>query len=114
MHKTVLMKEAVSALVTRPAGSYIDGTFGRGGHSMEILRHLSPDGSLLAVDRDPEAILFAKILADGDPRVRVFHGLFSELPLKLRSNSKTEVDGIILDLGVKVSRVSREFDPASS
>ena len=100
MHETVLLKEAVKALVTRPAGSYIDGTFGRGGHSAEILRNLSKDGNLLAVDRDPEAIVSATKLARADCRLQVFHGLFSELPIRINSYSVKDIDGILLDLGV--------------
>ena len=94
MHETVLLNEAVEALITKPGGSYIDGTFGRGGHSKEILKRLSPEGNLLAVDRDPEAIICAKTIAESDPRLRVFKGLFSDLPLKIRFASQAEVHQI--------------------
>ncbi len=100
MHETVLLKEAVKALITKPSGTYIDATFGRGGHSKEILKELSPEGSLLAVDRDPEAILYAMKLAAVDSRLKVYKGLFSELSLMIGSTSRDEVDGVLLDLGV--------------
>jgi len=58
-HRTVLLHEAVDALVHRPDGTYVDGTFGRGGHSRLILSRLSPEGRLLAIDRDPEAVAHA-------------------------------------------------------
>ena len=100
MHETVLLNEAVGALITKPSGSYIDGTFGRGGHSKAILKKLSPEGNLLAVDRDPEAIICARKIAEEDSRLKVYKGLFSELSLKTEATSQVEVDGILLDLGV--------------
>ena len=100
MHETVLLNEAVSALITKPSGSYIDGTFGRGGHSKVILKKLSPEGSLLAVDRDPDAIVCARKMAEEDSRLKVYKGLFSELSLKTEATLQDEVDGILLDLGV--------------
>ena len=100
MHNTVLLQEAVQYLITSPRGKYVDGTFGRGGHSIEILKHLSPEGTLLAVDRDPDSVACAKEIADGDPRFKFYKGLFSELPSKLKSHSMSAVDGILLDLGV--------------
>ena len=67
MHQTVLLREAVDALVTTSGGFYVDGTFGRGGHSVELLQRLDEDGRLLAVDKDPEAataaVRFALFLA---------------------------------------------------
>ena len=100
MHETVLLNEAVKALITKPSGNYIDGTFGRGGHSKAILKKLSAEGSLLAVDRDPEAIICASKIAEKDSRLKVYKGLFSELSLTTQAAFQVEVDGILLDLGV--------------
>ncbi|MAT94720.1 MAG: 16S rRNA (cytosine(1402)-N(4))-methyltransferase [Halioglobus sp.] len=100
MHQTVLLHEAVDALVTRPGGFYIDGTFGRGGHSRELLARLDDNGRLLAVDKDPAAAAVAAELAAGEPRFEFFHGSFARLPHQLRRMGIDAVDGILLDLGV--------------
>ena len=100
MHQTVLLREAVDALVTTPAGYYVDGTFGRGGHSRLILEHLNGDGRLLAVDKDPEAAAVADAMTRDDPRLTFFHGSFAELPDQLQRMGIAAVDGILLDLGV--------------
>ncbi len=100
MHKTVLLREAVEALVTRPGGCYVDGTFGRGGHSRAVLDRLGPEGRLLGIDKDPAAEAEALKLAEGDPRFRFFHGSFALLPHQLRRMGIGAVDGILLDLGV--------------
>ena len=100
MHETVLLREAVSALVTTPGGYYVDGTFGRGGHSRLILENLDSDGHLLAVDKDPSAAAVAEAMADSDSRLTFFHGSFAELPDQLQRMGIAAVDGILLDLGV--------------
>jgi len=100
MHQTVLLREAVDALVTSPAGFYVDGTFGRGGHSRYLLDCLDPDGRVLGVDKDPAAQLAAEKLAEVEPRFAFFHGSFAELPEQLRRMGIAAVDGILLDLGV--------------
>jgi len=100
MHQTVMLREAVEALVTRPAGFYVDGTFGRGGHSRHLLACLNADGRVLGVDKDPEAIADAIKLASVEPRFQFFHGSFAELPAQLTSMGVDTVDGILLDLGV--------------
>ncbi len=100
MHQTVLLREAVNALVTDPAGIYVDGTFGRGGHSRYLLELLDDTGRLLAVDKDPAAAITARELAEGEPRFEFFHGSFAELPRQLRRMGIEAVDGILLDLGV--------------
>ena len=100
MHQTVMLREAVEALVTRPAGFYVDGTFGRGGHSRHLLACLNADGRVLGVDKDPEAIADANKLAGVEPRFQFFHGSFAELPAQLTSMGVDAVDGILLDLGV--------------
>ena len=100
MHQTVLLREAVDALVTNPAGFYVDGTFGRGGHSRYLLSLLEGDGALLGVDKDPLACAEAQALAAGEPRFEFYHGSFARLPQQLRRMGIDAVDGILLDLGV--------------
>ena len=70
-HITVLLEEAVEALNVRPGGCYLDGTFGRGGHSRRILDHLGPEGRLLGFDKDPQAIATGQALAAEDPRFEI-------------------------------------------
>lgn len=100
MHQTVLLREAVEALVTSPGGFYVDGTFGRGGHSRHLLQQLNADGRVLGVDKDPAAEAAALELAANEPRFQFFHGSFAELPGELRRMGVDAVDGILLDLGV--------------
>ena len=100
MHQTVLLREAVDALVTSRDGYYVDGTFGRGGHSREILAVLSGEGRLLAIDKDPQAIEVASQFKEGDDRFAFEHGSFAQLPHQLRRKGIGAVDGILLDLGV--------------
>jgi len=100
-HETVLRQEAVELLVTDPDGVYIDGTFGRGGHSREILRRLGPGGRLLAIDKDPEAIAAALALQAEDPRLVVCHGSFADMTrLAADGLQVRQVAGVLLDLGV--------------
>ncbi|MDD7804060.1 MAG: 16S rRNA (cytosine(1402)-N(4))-methyltransferase RsmH [Endozoicomonas sp. (ex Botrylloides leachii)] len=96
-HKTVMLAEAVEALVTRPEGVYIDGTFGRGGHSRAILKCLANTGRLLGIDKDPRAVEEGCSLSAVDNRFTVYHGSFTELG-SLPDIEK--IDGILLDLGV--------------
>ena len=100
MHQTVLLQEAVKALVTHPDGFYVDGTFGRGGHSRCLLECLDERGHVLAVDKDQTAQLAAQQLIEGEPRFEFFHGSFAQLPHQLRGMGIDAVDGILLDLGV--------------
>ena len=100
MHQTVLLREAVDALVTTPAGFYVDGTFGRGGHSRYLLERLDEHGRVLGVDKDPAAQAVAEQLAGSEPRFTFFHGSFAELPHQLHRMGIDAVDGILLDLGV--------------
>jgi 16S rRNA (cytosine1402-N4)-methyltransferase len=99
-HDTVLLHEAVDALVGNPAGIYVDGTFGRGGHSREILRRLAPEGRLLACDKDEDAERAAAELAADDARFSFARGSFADLPAMLDERGLDAVDGILLDLGV--------------
>lgn len=95
-HVSVLLAESVSALSVRADGSYLDGTFGRGGHSREILSLLSPSGQLMAVDKDPAAEASAKALAD-DSRFKFVAGSFADISNFVSDGS---LNGILLDLGV--------------
>ncbi|SUY03045.1 S-adenosyl-methyltransferase MraW [Citrobacter koseri] len=98
-HTTVLLDEAVNGLNIRPDGIYIDGTFGRGGHSRLILSRLGEEGRLLAIDRDPQAI--AEAQAINDPRFSIIHGPFSALADYVSERELIgKIDGILLDLGV--------------
>ena len=99
-HAAVLLQEAVDALVHRADGLYLDGTFGRGGHSREILRRLGPAGRLLACDKDEAAQAAAAQLAAEDPRLRFHRGSFCELPALCRQLQLPPAAGVLLDLGV--------------
>ncbi len=98
-HTTVLLNEAVEALFSNPDGTYVDATFGRGGHSRLILSRLSPGGRLIAFDKDPEAIAVANAIED--QRFSIRHKGFShlgELPA-------ASVSGVLLDLGVSSPQI---------
>jgi 16S rRNA (cytosine1402-N4)-methyltransferase len=97
-HATVLLHEAVDALAIKPDGVYVDGTFGRGGHSRLILERLGPNGRLIALDKDPAAITAG--MKWDDARFRIVHSGFSRLAQVLRELGVEKVDGILLDLGV--------------
>jgi len=100
-HQTVLMDEAVAALVTDKSGFYVDGTFGRGGHSRLLLSHLSPQGSLLAIDKDPQACSAGLALAEEDGRLEMVNASFADLSALIEARGKRgEVTGVLLDLGV--------------
>lgn len=100
-HVPVLLGPAIEGLNLKPGGWYIDGTFGRGGHSSAILENLGADGRLLAIDRDPEAIEAASPACRKDPRLELIHGEFSEIE-RYATERKVlgQVDGLLLDLGV--------------
>lgn len=100
MHQTVLLREAVEALVTATDGVYVDGTFGRGGHSREILSVLGEKGRLLAVDKDLQACAVAAEFKESEGRFDFEHTSFAQLPHQLRRWGIGAVDGILLDLGV--------------
>jgi len=109
MHVPVLLNETLELLVTNPAGTYIDGTLGRGGHAVEILKRLSPEGRLIGLDRDAEAIEETKeILKPFGEQVSRIHGNFADMKELCGQIGVTEVDGVLLDLGVS----SPQFDVA--
>jgi 16S rRNA (cytosine1402-N4)-methyltransferase len=102
-HITVLLNEAVDALNIKPSGTYIDGTFGRGGHSRLILSKLDKSGSLIAIDRDLAAIETGKAIQDA--RFKIEHRHFSEINQLAAANNLTQVDGILLDLGISSPQI---------
>ncbi|HVL59591.1 MAG TPA: 16S rRNA (cytosine(1402)-N(4))-methyltransferase RsmH [Burkholderiaceae bacterium] len=103
-HRPVLLDACIDGLAIRPDGCYVDATFGRGGHSGEILRRLGPAGRLLAIDRDPEAIAVGREW--GDRRFELVHARFSQIDALLAQRGIERIDGALLDLGVS----SPQFD----
>ena len=99
----MLLTEAIEALVTRPDGTYVDGTFGRGGHARAVLAQLSPAGRLWAFDKDPEAIAAAAAITD--PRFAICHASFGEMQAELAARGVTQVQGVLLDLGVSSPQI---------
>jgi 16S rRNA (cytosine1402-N4)-methyltransferase len=107
LHTTVLLNEAVDALVTDPDGIYVDGTFGRGGHSRLLLERLSAKGRVVAIDRDPDAVRAAASGATrvDDPRFSIHHTSFAQMVPTLAALGVTKVDGLLLDLGVSSPQI---------
>ena len=101
-HTTVLLQEAVDALVHEPQGSYLDATFGRGGHSRAILARLGPNARLCAFDQDPQAVQSAQDLLQ-DPRFSVRHVPFSSL----RDWPAASLSGVLLDIGVSSPQIDQ-------
>lgn len=102
-HEPVLLEAVLDSLVTRPDGRYLDGTFGRGGHSAGILNRLSAAGRLLALDKDIQAVDHGKATLGNDPRFQIEHGGFEHLGDHARvwlRGTGAKLDGILLDLGV--------------
>lgn len=107
-HVPVLAREVVAWLVRQPGGTYLDCTVGQGGHAALILERSSPDGVLIGIDRDPDAIAAAgEQLARFAPRMRLGQGNFSALKQHLNSVGVAEVDGVIFDLGVSSAQLDR-------
>lgn len=102
-HTTVLLDEAVEALNVKASGTYIDCTFGRGGHSKKILEKLGFDGRLFAIDRDLSAFEAGQKMTDA--RFHITHLPFSALNQLVKSNQLSSVDGILLDLGISSPQV---------
>ena len=100
-HVTVLLREAVEALAVHADGCYLDGTFGRGGHSREVLGALGSNGRLLGFDKDPLAIASGLELAAADGRFQIVQRSFAELGEEVAARGlQGRIDGILLDLGV--------------
>jgi 16S rRNA (cytosine1402-N4)-methyltransferase len=109
-HETVLLQEAVDALVTDTQGIYIDGTFGRGGHTRRLLSLLKPEALVLGFDKDPQAIDACRQLMSEDSRFQYVHGTFADLQPAVESRGWAgKVTGILLDLGVSSPQLD---DPA--
>jgi 16S rRNA (cytosine1402-N4)-methyltransferase len=109
-HFSVLLHEAVDALNVRSSGTYLDGTFGRGGHSKEILKKLGKGGRLIAVDKDADAVLSANSLPAEN--FHIVHGSFADITRILSGYQLAEIDGVLLDLGVsspQLNDASRGF-----
>ena len=102
-HTTVLLQEAVDALAIRPDGVYVDGTFGRGGHSRLVLSRLGDQGRLYSFDKDPLAIATAEQI--NDPRFQIVHQGFATMEAALRERGVEAVDGILLDLGISSPQI---------
>lgn len=110
LHRPVMLEEAVAGLAVRDDGVYLDGTFGRGGHSAAILARLGALGRLYALDQDPQAIEYAQQQFAAEPRLGVSHGNFGELAtIAANLGICGRVDGLLLDLGVS----SPQFDEAA-
>ena len=100
-HRPVLLAEALQALAIKPAGHYVDATYGRGGHSQAILEQLGADGSLLALDRDPAAVADAHTRFSGNQRFNIIQAPFSRLTEVVETHfGDTKLHGVLLDLGV--------------
>jgi len=106
-HRAVLLSEALEALALRPDGTYVDGSFGRGGHSRAILELLGPAGRLIAIDRDPEAVAVARSISDA--RFHISHARMSELSTVLDAQGVPLAHGMLFDLGVSSPQLD---DPA--
>jgi len=106
-HVPVLLAEAIAALAVDPAGTYVDATFGRGGHARALLAALGRSGRLVALDRDPDAAAAAAAIAD--PRFTFRRAWFSELPAVLGELGIGRVAGVLLDLGISSPQID---DPA--
>lgn len=100
-HIPVLLKETVDAVITSPDGIYVDATFGRGSHSLALLQRLSPAGRIIAFDKDPDAIKYAKQHFANESRLTVLHSSFARMKLALENLGVFgKVSGILFDLGV--------------
>ncbi|MEI8611280.1 16S rRNA (cytosine(1402)-N(4))-methyltransferase RsmH [Enterovibrio norvegicus] len=98
-HISVLLHESIDGLAIKPDGIYVDGTFGRGGHSRQILSRLGENGRLYGIDRDPQAIAEAATI--DDPRFNIIHGPFSGIQQYIEELELSgQIDGVLLDLGV--------------
>lgn len=99
-HKPVLLDEVITGLDIKPGGVYIDCTMGGGGHSSEILKRLSPQGTLIGFDRDEDAVKVCRERFKDDKNVNVFHANYKDAPQILQENGIKKFDGLLIDLGV--------------
>lgn len=105
-HTPVLVEETLAATVVNTGGSYLDATFGTGGHTRAILQQLDGDARLLAMDRDPEAVDCARELAEEDSRVTYAKGCFSDIKQVAQDHDFPQFDGILMDLGVSSAQLA--------
>ncbi|NOX21017.1 MAG: 16S rRNA (cytosine(1402)-N(4))-methyltransferase RsmH [Nitrospirae bacterium] len=104
LHKPVLLAETIQLLNVQPHGVYVDATLGSGGHTREILNRLGPEGRVVGIDRDQEAL--ERVERDlRDPRLLTLHTSFSRMARALREKGIQEVDGVIMDLGVSMEQL---------
>ncbi|MDX1637102.1 MAG: 16S rRNA (cytosine(1402)-N(4))-methyltransferase RsmH [Balneolaceae bacterium] len=104
-HQPVLLEEAVSRLITDPAGIYVDATLGGGGHSSEILKQLDSGGTLIGIDQDDEALEAATSRLDHDPRFTAIKGNFGYLDRLIPPELRGNLSGLLLDLGVSTHQI---------
>lgn len=105
-HRSVLLQESIQALAIQADGIYVDGTFGRGGHSRAILDLLGPSGRLIAIDKDVEAIDYAQTHFTNDARFTIAHGSFAKLAdITKELGVYGRVNGILLDLGMSSPQI---------
>ena len=105
-HSTVLLHEAVAALKIQDSGIYIDGTFGRGGHSQQVLKELGSEGQLWVIDKDPESIQFAQRMQNEDGRLSIYQGSFADIGALAQQHALTgKLQGVLLDLGVSSPQI---------
>ena len=107
-HVPVMLEEVVEAVAPRPGGRYVDGTFGRGGHTRALLDRIGSSGRVLALDRDPQAVTAARELARSDPRLSVHHARFGEIgEIASAAGLAGRIDALLLDLGVSSPQLDR-------
>ena len=107
-HSPVMVGEVMRALNVQDSGTYVDATFGRGGHTRAILERLGPEGRVLAIDRDPESCAVSRNLFPAETRLTVVHAPFSDLSKILHGrNLAQHVIGIVLDLGVSSTQLDQ-------
>lgn len=105
-HQSVLLHESIDALAIKSGGIYIDGTFGRGGHSLEILNRLGEKGRLIAIDKDLDAIDYGRHRFEGDQRFSIYHASYAQLAeIAEKAGVMGKVDGILLDLGMSSPQI---------
>ena len=104
-HRTVLLSEAIDALVTRADGVYVDGTFGRGGHTRALLARLGASARVVAFDVDPQAV--AAAVSIGDARLTMLHASFASLRAELGALGIERASGVLLDLGCQLAAARR-------
>ena len=109
-HIPVLLNEALEFLEPESGGIYVDGTLGMGGHTSEILKRSYPDGRVIGIDRDTEALKIASVrLQEFGDRVSLMHGNFSEMGRIAHELGIKEVDGILLDVGVSSLQIDTDI-----